>query len=113
MKYVDEFRDGAIGLSYGLAYSPACFSSTDELIDVAHEAADAHAFVSFHMRDEGDQLLEAMEESFEIGRRSGAAACRWCLWRCRPCWLVCRAGSCPSAARPATGARPPRPPARS
>ena len=67
-----EFDEGAIGLSYGLTYVPACFSSIDELIDVAHEAASAKAFISFHMRDEGDFLLEAMEESFEIGRRSGA-----------------------------------------
>lgn len=68
-----ELAEGAVGLSYGLAYGPACFSLTEELIDVADVAAEAGVFVSFHLRDEGDRLLEAIDEALLIGRESRAA----------------------------------------
>lgn len=67
-----EFELGALGLSYGLAYAPACFAMTEELVDVAEEAAAANAFISIHIRNEGDTLVESLEEALEIGRASHA-----------------------------------------
>lgn len=67
-----EFELGALGLSYGLAYAPACFSMTEELVDVAEEAAAADGFISIHIRNEGDTLLESLEEALDIGRASHA-----------------------------------------
>jgi N-acyl-D-amino-acid deacylase len=68
----EEFAAGAVGLSYGLAYSPACFSSTDELVDVAEEAAAVGRVISFHLRNEDFGLLEALDEALVVARRSGA-----------------------------------------
>lgn len=68
-----EFELGAVGLSYGLAYSPACFSTTDELVDAAEETARAGSFLTFHLRSEDAGLEEAIEEAIVIARRSGAA----------------------------------------
>jgi len=68
-----EYANGALGLSYGLAYAPACFSSTDELIDVAEESKDADAFISFHIRNEDALLMESIEEALEIAKASSAA----------------------------------------
>ncbi|MHB1843528.1 MAG: N-acyl-D-amino-acid deacylase family protein [Deltaproteobacteria bacterium] len=67
-----ELSAGAVGLSYGLAYVPACFSKTEELVDAATVAAEAGSVLTFHIRDEGHKLLESLEEALLIGRQSGA-----------------------------------------
>jgi N-acyl-D-aspartate/D-glutamate deacylase len=68
----DEMAQGAVGLSYGLAYTPACFSRTEELIDAAEETERAGGFISFHIRNEDHALLESLEEAIAIGRAAGA-----------------------------------------
>lgn len=64
--------EGGIGLSTGTFYPPARAAPTAELIAMA-EVAQAHGklYVT-HMRDEADQVIAALEETFEIGR---AACC--------------------------------------
>jgi len=64
--------EGAVGLSFGLIYTPACFARMDELVACAQEAADAGGFLASHIRSEGERLIEAVEESIEIARRTGA-----------------------------------------
>ncbi len=68
----DELKRGAVGLSYGIAYTPACFSSTDELVDVARVTAEAGCVITFHIRNEDATLLESLDEALLIGRISGA-----------------------------------------
>jgi N-acyl-D-amino-acid deacylase len=65
-------RQGAMGLSTGLAYAPASFSKTDELVALATVAARYGGGYATHMRSEGNQLVEAINESITIGERSGA-----------------------------------------
>ncbi len=65
---------GAIGLSTGLAYKPAISSSTDEVAELAGRLADHGGLYTTHMRDEGDHIIEAMDEAFEIGRRGAVPA---------------------------------------
>ena len=65
---------GAIGLSTGLAYKPAIASSTDEVAELAGRLADHGGLYTTHMRDEGDQIIEAMDEAFTIGRRGAVPA---------------------------------------
>ncbi|MFJ1301177.1 amidohydrolase family protein [Pseudomonadota bacterium AL_CKDN230030165-1A_HGKHYDSX7] len=60
---------GAIGISTGLAYTTAMPASTDEVVRVC---ADLHAYDGIyctHMRDESDGIMDALAETFEIGRR--------------------------------------------
>jgi N-acyl-D-amino-acid deacylase len=54
--------EGALGLSTGLVYSPACFSPPDELAALTTEAGRLGGLLATHMRSEGDQLLEAIRE---------------------------------------------------
>jgi N-acyl-D-amino-acid deacylase len=64
-------EDGAIGLSTGLAYAPAFHAPSEEVIALASLAREAGGVHTTHMRDEGDDILAAMDEAFSIGRNSG------------------------------------------
>ncbi|WP_406690929.1 D-aminoacylase [Saccharopolyspora sp. ID03-671] len=61
---------GAFGLSSGLIYPPALFATTDELTALA-EVLGGTGLYATHMRDEGDHLLDAVDEALRIGRVAG------------------------------------------
>lgn len=63
--------NGAFGLASALIYPPGVFASTDELVELAKAMAPAGGVYITHMRSEADQLLEAIDEALEIGRRGG------------------------------------------
>ena len=48
------------------------FADTEELVAVSRAAAEANGVYTTHMRHEGVQLMEAVEEALEVARRSGA-----------------------------------------
>ena len=62
--------EGAIGISTGLAYGPACFAKKEELIELCKEARKPNGIFTVHMRSEGKGLLEAIEESILIAREA-------------------------------------------
>ncbi len=69
----EALEHGALGLSSGLAYASARAASTDEVMALAEPLAAAGALYATHMRTETDAILDAMHESFAIGRaRKGA-----------------------------------------
>ena len=59
--------DGALGVGSALIYTPGTFASTDELIALAEAAGGT--YIS-HLRNEGDRLVEAVDELIEIARRA-------------------------------------------
>ncbi len=59
---------GAIGLSTGLDYQPAEAAPTEEVQALAELLKPAGAIHTTHMRSEGDNVIEAMDEAFAIGR---------------------------------------------
>jgi N-acyl-D-amino-acid deacylase len=61
-------REGAMGVTTALIYTPAVFSKTDELIELAKVAAESGGMYISHMRSEGDRLLEAIDETLTIAR---------------------------------------------
>lgn len=63
--------DGAIGLSTGLAYPNALAADTREVVDLAKVAASAGGIYTTHLRNEFDQVLDALEEAFTIGTEAG------------------------------------------
>ena len=67
-------REGAMGLSAALIYAPACFAQTDELVELARVVAEHDAMFISHIRNEGEALLEAVDELIVIARASAAAA---------------------------------------
>ena len=64
---------GAIGVSFGLMYVPACFAGTTELIAVAGEAAKRGAILSVHLRAEGEHIFDALAELHEIVVETGVS----------------------------------------
>jgi N-acyl-D-amino-acid deacylase len=63
-------EEGAIGISSALIYAPASFSRTDELIELCKEASKYNGMYISHIRSEGDDLLQALNELIRIS--SGA-----------------------------------------
>lgn len=63
-------RDGAVGVSTSLQYAPAPYARTDELIALASEAAEFGGIYATHMRDEGNTVLDAIDEALRIGREA-------------------------------------------
>jgi N-acyl-D-amino-acid deacylase len=61
---------GACGFSTGLIYTPGKWSQTEEIIALAKAAKATGALYTTHMRNEGDKLLEAIEETLTIGLES-------------------------------------------
>jgi N-acyl-D-amino-acid deacylase len=63
----DAARAGALGVGSALIYTPGTFASTDELVAIAEAAGGM--YIS-HLRNEGERLLEAVDELIEIARRA-------------------------------------------
>lgn len=63
---------GARALSFGLIYVPGVFADTNELVELAREAARFRAPLMPHIRNEGAGVIEAAAEMIEVARRSGA-----------------------------------------
>ena len=59
---------GAIGMSTGTFYPPATRATTEEIIEVGRPLSARKALYVTHMRDEGDRVMEALDETFRIGR---------------------------------------------
>jgi len=62
---------GAIGVSTGLYYEPASAAPPEEVIEVCRPLREAGGLYCTHMRDEGDRVLESLEETFRVGREVG------------------------------------------
>lgn len=67
----ESLRGGAVGLSTGLIYAPCIYSDTEELIELCRVAAENGGVFVVHMRNEGDTLLESIDEVVAVGEASG------------------------------------------
>jgi N-acyl-D-amino-acid deacylase len=63
-------RDGAVGFSTGLIYTPGSFTKTPEIVSLAKEAAKYNGVYATHMRDEGDSVVYAIREALQVGREA-------------------------------------------
>lgn len=64
-------KQGAVGLSSGLEYSPGSFASTEELIELSRVLKGYSGLYATHMRDEEDHVLEALDEAVTIAEKAG------------------------------------------
>jgi N-acyl-D-amino-acid deacylase len=67
-------EEGALGVGSSLIYVPGTFAKTDELVALATASARCGGIYMTHMRSEGRGLIEAVDETIDISRRSGAPA---------------------------------------
>ncbi len=70
----DAMEQGAFGLTTALIYAPMNYAKTPELIDMAKESARCGGIYTAHMRSEGDHIEDAVQETIDIARASGAPA---------------------------------------
>lgn len=63
-------RDGAVGFSTGLIYLPGTFAKTEEVVELAKSAAKFGGIYASHIRDEGVEVVKAIEEAINIGEQA-------------------------------------------
>ncbi|MEZ0611109.1 amidohydrolase family protein [Fibrella sp. WM1] len=64
-------RDGAVGLSTGLIYTPGTYARTPEIVGLAKMAAQYGGVYASHIRNEGQDVQTAIREAIQIGREAG------------------------------------------
>jgi len=69
----ESLDEGAMGLSTGLLYSPGMFAAREEVLALAKVVAEYGGIYTSHMRSEGAELLEAVDETIGVGAET---ACR-------------------------------------
>ncbi|MDB5901261.1 MAG: hypothetical protein JWM26_139 [Betaproteobacteria bacterium] len=68
----ESLASGAIWISTGTAYPPAACASTEEIIEVCSPLRELGGLYVTHMRNEDDDIVDSMEETFRIGRELGS-----------------------------------------
>lgn len=63
-------QEGALGVASSLIYPPGSFADTDELIALSRVAAEYDGMYISHIRDEGANMLAAVDELITIAREA-------------------------------------------
>ncbi len=66
----EAMNQGAYGMSNALEYLPDTYSSTAEIIALARVAGQYGGHYATHLRCEGPQMPEALEEAFRVGHEA-------------------------------------------
>lgn len=67
-------EEGALGIGSSLIYAPAFYADTPELVELGKVAAQHGGMYISHVRNEGNRLLEAVDELITIAREAGLPA---------------------------------------
>lgn len=65
-----EMEAGALGVASSLVYTPAFYANTEELIELSKTAAEYDGIYISHIRGEGADLIEALEELITISEQA-------------------------------------------
>jgi N-acyl-D-amino-acid deacylase len=65
-----EMEAGAFGVASSLVYTPAFYANTEELIELSKTAAEYDGIYISHIRGEGADLIEALEELITISEQA-------------------------------------------
>jgi N-acyl-D-amino-acid deacylase len=69
-----EMEAGALGIGSSLIYAPAYYAKTEELIELCKVAAEYQGKYISHLRNEGKQLLDSVDELIRISREANIPA---------------------------------------
>ncbi len=67
-------EDGAWGLSTGRSYRPGGFAPTAEVIELAKVVGEFGGIYATHMKSEGDDIFESVDEVIAIAEKTGVKA---------------------------------------
>jgi N-acyl-D-amino-acid deacylase len=63
-------KDGAMGLSTGLIYTPGAYARTEEIVALARVAERHGGIYATHIRDEGAGVFGALREAIQVGEEA-------------------------------------------
>jgi len=69
----ENIESGAVGLSTGLEYAPGSYAKAGEIIELCRVVVQNGGVYATHMRDEGDELLESLDETIDVARKTGVS----------------------------------------
>ena len=69
----ENIEGGAIGLSTGLEYAPGSYAKSDEIEELCRVVVRYGGVYATHMRDEGDRLIESIDESIDVAKKTGVS----------------------------------------
>ena len=64
-------RGGAMGMTTALIYPPSSYATTDELVEVGKAAARHGGIYASHIRGEGREVVQSVDEAIAVGERAG------------------------------------------
>ena len=64
-------KAGAFGMTTALIYPPSSYATTEELIDIAKVAARYGGIYASHIRGEGREVVQSVDEAIAIGEKGG------------------------------------------
>ncbi|MGI8510836.1 MAG: N-acyl-D-amino-acid deacylase family protein [Gemmatimonadaceae bacterium] len=64
-------RAGAMGMTTALIYPPSSYATTAELVEVGKAAARYGGIYASHIRGEGKEVVQSVNEAIKIGERAG------------------------------------------
>ncbi len=67
----DGLKAGALGMSSGLFTSPGAYAQPDEMIAFGHILKKYNAGYFTHLRDESNNVLEAVQEAIDVANQCG------------------------------------------
>ena len=67
-------KEGAVGISSSLLYAPSGSANTEELIELSKVASAHNGMYISHIRSEGEELIESINELITISREADIAA---------------------------------------
>ena len=70
----EAMEQGAVGISSSLLYAPSSYANTEELVELAKIAGKYNGMYISHIRDEGNKLLESLNELIQISKEANIAA---------------------------------------
>jgi len=65
-----EMRAGALGVGTALIYPPGAYARTEEIVELCKVSAEYKGKYTSHMRSEGTQILEALDELIRVSREA-------------------------------------------
>ena len=73
MKAIVEtaMKEGAMGMTTALIYPPSSYATTKELTEVAKAAAKYGGIYASHIRGEGQEVVQSVDEAIAIGEGAG------------------------------------------
>ena len=66
----DGLREGAMGMSTGLTYTPGLYASDDELVDALGAVREIGGYYCSHHRNYGAQVMQAYLDCIAVARRA-------------------------------------------